>query len=883
MHSPTILCVLLAALAAPGASRSDASQGPSNTGRLQVTVVDQTGGVIPSSRVVVTPGTPDNPRGSAREALTSGVGQAIFDDLPEGRYTIETEFPGFEPAAERDVRVRAGGETRRRLVLHIKRLDESVTVARDKQSSALDPRGSAFSSVLTREQIDALPDDPDEMETALKSLAPPGSVIRVDGFTGGRLPPKSQIRSIRLPRMDMFAAQNHGGMMGMVFIDIMTQPGNGPLRGNVDFNFMDDVLNATNVFTSTKPAEQMRQGAWALSGTLRPNRTSFSLSGSAGTQYTSPNLLAVLPDGTTTTETMRQPRDSYNIDARLDHALTRDHALRAAFGRESSSSRNLGVGGYNLFDRAFRTDASTNLLRLSENGPLGRRFFSESRLQLKWSKTDSQSAVEAPAIRVQDAFTSGGAQQRGGQRGVEFEMASDLDFVRGLHSWRAGVLVEGARWRSDEFSNYLGTYTFANLDEYRAGHPLAYSRRIGDPSLRYATWQAATYLQDDWRVSRSVLLSPGVRVGVQDHVGDRWNVSPRLSAAWSPRRDGSVTLRASYGDFYDWVSGDVYKQSRQVDGQRQRELNIVAPTYPDPGSSGTTPLTNRYAWDSGITLPSAQRLVLGVEKTLGQNTRLSATFGKGWGRGLLRGQNLNAPVNGIRPDPSVANLVTLADDAASRSTSFGLMASYLRPDWHRFFLVGNYSWSRATSNTAGAFTLPAGPLDDEWGPVAGDIRHRAGASLSASPFKNLSLGLNVRAQSGLPYTVTTGRDENGDGVFNDRPTGIGRNTARGAAQWDVGGRLSYAWGFGTPRQATGGPGGVQVAMHVGGAGSGPGAGFSGGATDKRYRIEAYMSGQNLLNRTNYTAYSFVMTSPFFGQPIAASQPRKLQVGLRFAF
>ena len=68
--------------------------------------------------------------------------------------------------------------------------------------------------MLTREQIDALPDDPDEMEAVLKAMAPPGSTIRVDGFTGGKLPPKSQIRSIRLPRMDMFAAQNHGGMSG---------------------------------------------------------------------------------------------------------------------------------------------------------------------------------------------------------------------------------------------------------------------------------------------------------------------------------------------------------------------------------------------------------------------------------------------------------------------------------------------------------------------------------------------------------------------------------------------------------------------------------------------------------------------------------------------
>ena len=101
-------------------------------------------------------------------------------------------------------------------------------------------------------------------------------------------------------------------------------------------------------------------------------------------------------------------------------------------------------------------------------------------------------------------------------------------------------------------------------------------------------------------------------------------------------------------------------------------------------------------------------------------------------------------------------------------------------------------------------------------------------------------------------------------------------------QIDLGGRLSYAWGFGKPRQQ-GGPGGTAVMVTVGGGGGGLAPGFGGGAEDKRYRIELYISGQNLLNRVNYTAYSFVLTSPFYAAPIAAAQPRKLQVGMRFGF
>ena len=65
---------------------------------------------------------------------------------------------------------------------------------------------------------------------------------------------------------------------GAHFIDIITQPGLGPLRGSVDFLFRDDSLNARNAFQPAKGPEQTQQYTMNLSGTLRKERTSFSLS-----------------------------------------------------------------------------------------------------------------------------------------------------------------------------------------------------------------------------------------------------------------------------------------------------------------------------------------------------------------------------------------------------------------------------------------------------------------------------------------------------------------------------------------------------------------------------------------------------------------------------
>jgi hypothetical protein len=149
------------------------------------------------------------------------------------------------------------------------------------------------------------------------------------------------------------------------------------------------------------------------------------------------------------------------------------------------------------------------------------------------------------------------------------------------------------------------------------------------------------------------------------------------------------------------------------------------------------------------------------------------------------------------------------------------------------------------------------------------------------PIRSLTVAFNTNWRSALPYNITTGRDDNGDGVFNDRPQGVGRNSERGSSQFDLGGRVSYSIGFGPPRTAAGG--GPSTMVVVRGGSEGLSTAFSGGAEDRRFRLEFYVSAQNLLNVTNYMGYSGVMTSPLFGRPVAAGAPRRMQAGVRFGF
>src|SRR5713101_4751290 len=100
------------------------------------------------------------------------------------------------------------------------------------------------------------------------------AIIRVDSFEGAPLPPKSQIKSIHVTR-DGFAAENHNA--GAFFVDIVTQPGIGPLRGQTFYRLRDGSLTGKSPFVTTKGPERLQQAGLNFGGALAKQRSSFSL------------------------------------------------------------------------------------------------------------------------------------------------------------------------------------------------------------------------------------------------------------------------------------------------------------------------------------------------------------------------------------------------------------------------------------------------------------------------------------------------------------------------------------------------------------------------------------------------------------------------------
>jgi hypothetical protein len=867
---------LLTAIALPSLAAAQAARDTA----LRVVVVDQTGGIIVNAAVRLQP---IDPAGPAIEAVTNEQGEAVFSGLTPGRYAVRSEFPGFEPRELDDVRVRQGSSVRREMKLNLAKVAEDVVVGQDPRDRALDPRGNAFGNLLTRAQIEALPDDPDEMEEALKEMAGPGATIRVDGFRGGKLPPKSQIQSIRF-RRDLFAAENHGG--GMVFVDIHTRPGGGPLRGTLDFTFRDEALNARNAFAPREAPEQQQNGTLTLTGNLIKDRMGFTITTNGVNAYDSKTLNAVTPQRSIN-GSVRRPADRTNFSARVDHALTKAATLRTSYQRSGGRSENLGVGDFDLPTRAYSRETTEDLFRLSIGSPVGRNFYNETRFQARHQTQFSESLTDTPALLVPDAFNAGGAQIGGGRRGTDFEFATDLDYAHGRHSARAGVLFEAGHYRSDDVRNTGGTFTFDSLEAYEAGRPTTFTQRTGDPLVQYGHAQFGWYVQDDIRVARSLLMSVGLRHEIQTHVDDYANFAPRFGATWSPFKKGGTTLRGGVGVFYDWFEAQFYEQTLRVDGTHQVDLVVQNPGYPDPfaGASAIVLPPSRYIQADDLRLPTTLRTNVAVEQTVGRVGRVNVGYSFGRGRQLFRGRNVNAPFeDGTRPDPDAGNITQV--ESTARSGGHMINTGFnLNLPWHRTFLFVNYAFARLRNDTDGPFSLPVDNFNPgaEWGPTQTDVRHRFSGMFNMNLWAGFKLASNFNASSAPPYNITTGGDNNGDTVSNDRPEGVGRNSARASSRWDVGARLSYSFGFGRRPGADAAGGGTQMIMIRGGAVETPMGGFSGGAEDKRWRIELYLAATNIANHTNLTGYSGVMTSPFFGQPTSAGPARKIELGARFGF
>ena len=857
-------------------------QGTGVGSSLRVTVLDQTEAALVIAQVTIV-----DARGGEQTVAVDDRGVAVFENLVAGTYQVRASADSFRPLTT-PFNVRRG-ENRTTLRLALATIEQTVVV---QDTSAADRRDNGFTQTLTQEQIDSLPDDPDEMAEELARMAGPGAQIFVNGFRGGRLPPKDQIQQIRF-HTNSFSAEYHEA--GMVRVEVITKPGLGGWRGHTNFGFRDESLNATNAFATEKGPEQMRRYMVNFQGPIAKGKTGLTVSFDGNNSYDSRTIVAQAPAGQQVNSLAVVPMDAMNFMARVEQQIGANGQLQAEYSRRQNDRSNLGVGDFDLPERAYATDNSTDTFRVRSTNVIGKKVFSEFRFSVIDSVLSTSSATQQPTIRVNDAFTAGGAGQMGDRSAREIEVAQNFDFTIGRrHSLRAGLLFESGRWNSDQRTNALGTYTFTSIDAYNLGTPATYTLRAGDPLVEYSQVKAGWFIQDDFRPSRTLQLSVGLRQEVQTQVDSKWNFAPRAAVTWNATR--TATIRGGYGIFYDWYDAGVYEQTIRVDGNHQVDVIVQNPSFPVREGLESVPAPSVIR-SATLGQPIIHQASIGFEKPLAAWADFRTDYM--WTRGYdtLRSVNVNAPVNGVRPDPAFGNITEIQSSGQRASDRFtvAVNARYM-PRRILGMVMYQLASSRNFADTATMLPSDSTNPDADWGPAAQDVRHRIFFNLNTPLARGVRMGLNVQGASALPYNIITGFDTNGDSVFNDREAGVTRNSGRGATQWTANMRLNRSIGLGGTRSGPPNmplppppPAGGAMAQRVGGGGpGGPGGGdgpqmvvMEGGNT--RYRLDLYLNVQNLFNRTNYNAFVGNQLSSFFGQATSAGPARRIEVGASVSF
>src|SRR5215210_2482635 len=301
---------------------------------LRGQVSDEFGGVIVGATVTVT-----DASGKARSVVTASDGAFTVAGLAPGRHSIRVLATGFAPYESAEVDVKAGRNELPQITLGVSLEKEEVTVASEGPLSV--DTASAGAIVLKGKDLEALPEDPDELAAALQALAGPaagpnGGQITIDGFEGGRVPSRDSIREIRVNDNPLSAENDRPGFGG---IQIFTKPGTEKLRGSFGGTFNDESLNSRNPFLQSekRPPFQYRQYSGNLSGTIVPKKASFFFDvfrnetddndlvngfrlNPANVNETLPVNLAIL-----------SPLRNWSINPRMDYAINGKHTLIARY------------------------------------------------------------------------------------------------------------------------------------------------------------------------------------------------------------------------------------------------------------------------------------------------------------------------------------------------------------------------------------------------------------------------------------------------------------------------------------------------------------------------------------------------------------------------
>ena len=703
-------------------------------------------------------------------------------------------------------------------------------------------------------------------------------------------------------------------------ISVVTQSGTNRVQGRVYEFFRNDVFDARNPLSPRRDATTLEplkdpltqnQYGFSLGGPIAKDRT-FLFGNVERTRLDRTGIVTIAPasvvainnvlDATAyggprvTTGNFLTGYTTTNAFVRADHQATSTSKLQLRYSIYSVDSRNARtVGALNDVSRGAALTDTDQTVAANYQSTLSSRTINEARAQFTHSRLGAPvNDLVGPTVNISGVASFGTSTSSPTGRDLDvFEAVDTITVQRGEHLLKAGVDFLDNRLNITFPGALQGVYTFTSLTNFQRGIYSTYQQSFGATSQFQSNPNLGVFIQDEWRPRADLTINGGIRYDLQwlpEPIQlDANNWSPRLGVALSPG-DGRTVIRASGGLYFDRIPLRATSNALQRDGTKYQTAQLsfgqvgspafpsVLPSFP-PGLLITTTTIN-----PGIAAGRSQQASVEVDRAIGQ--RLAATIGYSYvrGRGIIMSRNVNVPTLTVaqaaalgvpnlgRPDPNFANISQY--DALGDSWFDGLTVSLMTRStrWGRARV--SYTLSNAIDDVGNAFFST--PQDNfnilaDKGPSDNDQRQRIvvsgtfGDGTSARlrhTLGGVQIGYVFSFGTPLPFNIVTGGDRNNDTTVNDRPEGVGRNSARfsclsnvaedcGSSTFDL--RLSRPIRFGD-----------------------------------RQRVDLMLEAFNLFNHVNTvnvnnTIGTGAIPSPTFRQVTAIGDMRQMQVGVRWSF